>query len=141
MRLKRHGQNKQKPLVLHLGDHDPSGIDMSRDIEDRLNEFGGGQIQIKRLALNMNQVQQYDPPPNPAKITDSRAAGYIAVHGQESWELDALEPAVIAALIRDAVYEVRDADLWEEAVTEEDKQKEQLGKVSEQWQTIIDNLE
>lgn len=141
MRLERHVKNGQKPLVLHLGDHDPSGIDMTRDIKDRLSEFSGGDIELNRLALNMAQVEQYDPPPNPAKVTDSRAEGYIAIHGNESWELDALEPAVIAQLIRTAVYEVRDVDLWEQAVNEEDKQKEQLTKVSEQWQQIIDNLE
>ena len=78
----------QKPLILHLGDHDPSGVDMSRDIRERLELFMGG-VEFDRLALNMDQVQQYAPPPNPAKITDSRAVGYIAIHGDESWELDA----------------------------------------------------
>lgn len=140
MRLKRYRQNGQIPMVLHLGDHDPSGKDMTRDITDRLAEFSGKDIEVKRLALNMDQVQQYDPPPNPAKITDSRAENYIAEFGEESWELDALEPAVIAQLIRDAVFAVRDADQWEQAVAEEAKHKEQLGKVSEQWETITENL-
>jgi len=141
MRLKKYRQNAQIPLVLHLGDHDPSGKDMTRDITDRLTEFSGDDIEVKRLALNMNQVEQYNPPPNPAKITDSRAEGYIAEFGEESWELDALEPAVIAQLIRDAVLEVRDEDDWEKAVAEEAKQKEQLAKVSAKWNTIIEELE
>ena len=140
MRLKRYQNNAQVPLILHLGDHDPSGKDMTRDITDRLSEFSGGEIEVKRLALNMPQVEQYNPPPNPAKITDSRAEKYIEEFGQESWELDALEPAVIAELIRNAVYEVRDVDQWDEAVKKEEKQKEQLGKVSAKWATIIKEL-
>lgn len=140
MRLKGYQYNAQVPLILHLGDHDPSGKDMTRDITDRLSEFSGGDIEVKRLALNMNQVEQYGPPPNPAKITDSRADKYIEEFGGESWELDALEPAVIAQLIRDAVVEVRDQDQWDKAVAAEEKQKKQLGKVSAKWETIIKEL-
>ena len=114
---------------------------MTRDITDRLSEFSGGEIEVKRLALNMPQVEQYNPPPNPAKITDSRAEKYIEEFGAESWELDALEPAVIAQLIRDAVVEVRDQDQWDEAVEKEEEQRSQLQKVSAKWATIIEELE
>jgi hypothetical protein len=141
MRLKRYREGDQEPIVLHLGDHDPSGKDMTRDITDRLSEFSGSPVEIRRLALNMSQVEQYNPPPNPAKITDSRAEGYIAEFGDESWELDALEPAVIAALIRDAVASLRDEALWKTASDKEAVQRDQLGKVSSQWQDIVDNLE
>jgi len=141
MRLREHMRNGQTPLILHLGDHDPSGKDMTRDITDRLAEFSGREVEIQRLALNMPQVEQYNPPPNPAKITDSRAEGYIAEFGDESWELDALEPAVIATLIRDAVYAVRDADKWAAKQADEEVQKAQLSKVSNQWETITENLE
>jgi hypothetical protein len=141
MRLKGHIKRGQTPIILHLGDHDPSGKDMTRDITDRLELFVGDAVEIKRLALNMNQVEQYGPPPNPAKITDSRAEGYIAEFGNESWELDALEPTVLADLIRNAVVAVRDAEKWEAQVEEEGTQKAQLTKVSDQWETIIENLE
>jgi len=141
MRLKGYQDEAQVPMILHLGDHDPSGKDMTRDITDRLSEFSGGDIEVKRLALNMPQIQQYAPPPNPAKITDSRAEKYIEEFGAESWELDALEPAVIAQLIRDAVMEVRDQDQWDEAVEKEEEHKAQLTKVSDQWKRITDTLE
>lgn len=140
MRLEQYRRKAQVPLILHLGDHDPSGKDMTRDITDRLSEFSGDEVEVKRLALNMTQVEQYSPPPNPAKITDSRAEKYIEEFGDESWELDALEPAVIAQLIRDAVEEVRDQDLWDKAVAHEEKQKSQLQKVSDKWQDITAKL-
>lgn len=109
-RIARHARDGQRPLVLHLGDHDPSGLDMTRDIQDRLELFTGDAVEVQRLALNRDQIDAYRPPPNPAKVTDSRAKDYIAKHGRESWELDALEPAVISALIRDAVMAVIDED-------------------------------
>lgn len=140
MRLKGYRDNDQEPLVLHLGDHDPSGKDMTRDITDRLTEFSYGDIEVKRLALNMNQVEQYNPPPNPAKITDSRAEGYIAEFGTESWELDALEPAVIAQLIRENVVAVRDEAQWNRKVDEEKTARVQLTKVSNNWEEITENL-
>jgi hypothetical protein len=139
-RLKAYASNSQKPLVLHLGDHDPSGKDMTRDIEDRLSEFAGRPIELRRLALNMPQIEQYHPPPNPAKTTDSRAADYIAEFGNESWELDALEPSVITTLIRDAVLSVRDDDLWQEETRHQDKHRADLQKVCNAWDRITDEL-
>jgi hypothetical protein len=76
-RLLRFVDAGKTPIVLHLGDHDPSGIDMTRDIRDRLQIFVGEEVELRRLALNMDQVQQYQPPPNPAKDTDARWAGYV----------------------------------------------------------------
>lgn len=110
----------ERVTVLHLGDHDPSGIDMTRDITDRVMEFIGGdgfdtdQVRIKRIALNMDQIEQYDPPPNPAKETDSRFQAYLDRYGEESWELDALEPNVLVTLIRDEIRPLIDSTLWDE---------------------------
>jgi hypothetical protein len=100
-----------RPIILHFGDHDRSAIDMTRDIMDRLELFMGG-LQLDRLALNMNQVEQYGPPLNSAKLTDSRADGYIATYGDDSWGLDALEPQVLANLVRQFVARTRDDDAW-----------------------------
>ncbi len=97
-RLRRYSSEGQTPVVIHLGDHDPSGIDMSRDIKDRLQLFGSD-LEFIRVALNRDQIDLYSPPPNPTKVTDSRASAYMAEHGDESWELDALDPAEMETLI------------------------------------------
>lgn len=127
--------NGKKPVIIHLGDHDPSGIDMSRDIVDRLEIFGVDPI-FKRVGLNMSQIEEYNPPPNPAKITDSRANSYISRYGYESWELDALEPEVIEELIRDNVLKYCDQSLFKVVEEREDKDKKILEKVSENWAKI-----
>lgn len=103
----------QDTLVLHLGDHDPSGCDMTRDNAERLSMFAGREVNVERIALNMDQIEEFDPPPNPAKLTDSRANAYIEQYGDDSWELDALEPRVIESLIEDRVKKVIDFGKWE----------------------------
>lgn len=140
-RLKKYKRNGQTPIILHFGDHDPSGIDMTRDITDRLSLFMGGHMEIRRLALNMEQVQEYSPPPNPAKLTDSRASGYVQLYGDESWELDALEPAVLAGLIRDEIMSLQDADAWEASVGEEEKGRAELAKIADRYEDVTEFLE
>jgi len=130
MRLKDYADNDQEPIIIHLGDHDPSGIDMTRDITDRLDLFMGG-MTVNRIALNMDQVMKHKPPPNPAKITDSRAEGYIKIHGQKSWELDALSPKILDTLIRKTILSYRDEDLWEAKVDQENDDKAKLNKIVE----------
>lgn len=141
-RLTRKSQAGQAPIILHLGDHDPSGVDMTRDITERLCLFMGEQApQVRRLALNFDQVRQYDPPPNPAKLTDSRAQGYIMRYGGESWELDALTPQVIAALIRAELDGLIDPDAWGEVEREEAAARVLLSAVSDNWSGIRRHLE
>lgn len=134
-RLQKWLDNGQTPVILYLGDHDPSGMDMTRDVIDRLALFAGG-ISVDRLALNWNQVEQYSPPPNPAKLTDSRAEAYIAEFGLSSWELDALDPTTLAGLIEDAVEQFQDPDLWEEAVEEEEEGLRLLREAADRWNEV-----
>lgn len=121
-------EQDQTPVLLHLGDHDPSGIDMSRDLSDRLSLFceEGGAFEFKRIALNMAQVKKLKPPENPAKVTDSRFEGYRRVHGESSWELDALSPAYLATLIRENVIPYIDQATWSDRAEEIQATKEKL---------------
>lgn len=139
-RLKAYVEGGQEPYIIHLGDHDPSGIDMTRDIDARLEMFAESKIEINRIALNMAQVRQYNPPPNPAKITDSRAAAYIRAHGGESWELDALEPRILDALIDKTILAVVNLKEWRAATVREESAREQLGQVAAKWEQITEQL-
>lgn len=120
--------------LLYLGDHDPSGIDMTRDVRERLSLFSRSSVEVQRLALNYNQIETLHPPENPAKMTDSRAAVYVAEFGQSSWELDAIEPAQLAALVTEAVVALRDDDLYAEAEDRERAMKSELTRFVEQYQ-------
>lgn len=141
-RFLRNAEDDKECFVVYLGDHDPSGIDMSRDVEERLDlfvktsmnrmdEIGPNEIPavaMKRVALNMDQVRELNPPENPAKITDSRAEGYIRRFGTSSWELDAIEPRQLAQIVRDAVMEIMDVDRFNRNVEKMQKGREELLK-------------
>jgi hypothetical protein len=105
--------DEQDITILHLGDHDPSGIDMTRDLQERISMFARSNIELVRVALNMDQIEERKPPPNPAKSTDSRFAGYVELYGDESWELDALPPDYLVELVKGEIEQRIDSDQWE----------------------------
>ena len=124
-RIIEKNRTDKKCIVLHLGDHDPSGIDMTRDIRERLYMFGAA-VEIKRLALNMPQIEQYNPPPNPAKVTDTRAGSYIKQYGISSWELDALEPHILDELISKNILQYLDHDKFSQAQIRQTEERNQI---------------
>lgn len=172
-RIRWHIENGNQVQILHIGDHDPSGLDMSRDIEDRLRKFisvdwaglhmgagawtrrdirndmwshmiakgntsGGTPWSVKRIALNIDQIERYAPPPNPAKTTDARFARYVEETGlDESWELDALEPTVLQELIQDEVDAWRDDDVWGEAEFRTEDERRSLLGISNWWDDVV----
>ncbi len=139
-RLASYRRTKQTPVIFHFGDHDPSGKDMTRDIIDRIELFTGRKLKLERKALNMDQIEQYEPPPNPAKLTDSRAQGYVAEFGDDSWELDALEPSVITDLIRESIEPLINDRVWKEDEARKEKERRQLTSASQNWDEIRDHF-
>ena len=123
-------------VLIHLGDHDPSGIDMTRDNQDRLNIFAEWGVEVRRIALNMDQIKQYAPPPNFAKLTDSRASDYVRKYGRDSWELDALEPSVLDALISRTIEEYVDPVVWEQTNEEELRTRQKLIELANHWDEV-----
>lgn len=135
-RVQRRRRQGLVPVVIHLGDHDPSGIDMSRDIRDRLELMSWGPVEVRRIALNMDQIEAYEPPPNPAKLTDSRGSAYVEEFGDESWELDALEPRVLTRLIQDELATLIDEPLMRERREHEEAQIDRMRAVGARWSEI-----
>lgn len=138
-RFIRQNRYRENCFIIHLGDHDPSGIDMTRDIQERLWMFGAN-VEVKRVALTMEQIEAYNPPPNPAKITDSRASQYIRKYGYESWELDALEPQMLNELITNEVTALRDDSLYYQVCEREKKEKRELQMIRDNYDTAVKYL-
>jgi hypothetical protein len=181
---------RQKVKIIYLGDFDPSGIDMIRDIETRISEFLLGyesqryfpkffheayptkdeqwkyleefnqdfteekdkfklgeviemyeegrrvewvkeNFEVIPIALNKHQVEQYDLPPNPAKTTDPRSKEFIATHGNESWEVDALNPSILNNLLENSIKSFIDLDLYNDILVREEEDKLKLKEVLE----------
>lgn len=108
---------------------------MTRDIEERLRLFTQvpDYVNVKRIALTMPQIDELRPPPNPAKITDSRYQSYVKQYGAESWELDALEPKYIHDLIAKETSAIRDPDKWDELYEQQETERQQIGGMAEGW--------
>ena len=138
-RLIEREKRGKKTTIIHLGDHDPSGIDMTRDIQDRLELFGSTAV-IHRIALGLRSDRTIQSAAEPGE-DDGRPLRVATptIHGDESWELDALEPRVIVDLIREARCKIRiDQDAWEEALQRQQTGRDQLGKVSRRWDNVVD---
>jgi len=111
---------------------DPSGEDMVRDIRDRLNDVMHAVVDVRKLAITPDQVAQYGPPPNPAKMSDSRAARFVEEHGYDSYEVDALPPDVLTQIINDAFAEYIDQDQLDLVESKERADRAALHKVIDQ---------
>ncbi len=135
--------NEKKVYILYFGDHDPSGIDMIRDIKDRSEEFLMKSddldiidmfncFEVKQIGLNHKQVLKYNPPENPAKKTDPRYKEYKKRFGFDtSWEVDALEPSVLVELTRSAIKSLIDEKrylAWFDKIKKDKKKLESFKK-------------
>ena len=139
-RFNKAQKEGMKGLILYLGDHDPSGLDMIRDIKSRLEVFGVFP-EVRQIGLTMEQIKKFNPPPNPAKVTDPRAKEYIEKFGRTSWEVDALRPDVLHKLVKNNVEAEIDIDLFNKQINQEESDKLLLQKMSdnfmenyEQWE-------
>ncbi len=126
--------HRKKLHVIYAGDHDPSGIQMSRDLADRLALFSQNPVNVMRIALNMPQIQRHNLPPNPVKDSDSRTPAYEAEFGTECWEVDALNPGLLATMFERAILSLRDSDVWAKSLDRENEHKEKI-------QSMLDGLE
>ena len=124
-RFQEQEESGKKIVLLYLGDHDPSGLDMDRDIKERLEEFGVD-VEVRRIGLTSEQIKKYNPPTNPAKFKDPRAKDYIEKFGKSSWEVDALNPKILHELVKENVEELIDMEKFEEKIEQEEKDKEKL---------------
>lgn len=184
-RFKSALERGQSITILYLGDFDPSGVDMIRDVYDRPLEmllskaddimnnlyepdamhdedwtmfehlenvwysdgrshsidedYDNGRtffnpykalvldrFKVVSIALTREQIDQYNPPPNPAKMTDPRAADFVAKHGYESWEVDAIRPEVLNTLLTEAIESRLDLDMYDKIIDQEKKDKTKL---------------
>lgn len=187
----------KRVTILYFGDHDPSGLDMVRDIQERLmfflvkgdklknndefqelikiwwekskyeiyevidrgyvsekniKKYNDGEneddfyeeyfagvrtifinenklFSIIPIGLTMEQIKKYKLPPNPAKMTDTRADKYIKKFGKICWEVDALKPEILTSIVRTNIEEQININLYHEMIDIEIKDIEKLKKL------------
>lgn len=142
MRMRRSIRHGQEPLILHLGDHDPSGLDMTRDIQERLSTFAGFEVEVQRIALNMDQIEEFGPPPNPAKETDSRFAEYQETYGtSSSWELDSVSPELLVELITKELQAELNVPLFNARMATEEAEREIFERFGDRYEELVRYME
>ena len=126
-RFIRRIYNSQKVTILYFGDHDPSGLDMVRDIQERVelmltkgehsdyfeDEDISDYFEILPIGLTMEQIREFDLPPNPTKLTDSRSGKYIEKFGKTCWEVDALNPRTLTDIMEENIESLIDMEKYE----------------------------
>lgn len=136
-RFCEHINNGQKVVILYFGDHDPSGLDMVRDIRERLEfmfangtqlgyEVSEDEFDVIPIGLTMDQIKKYKCPPNPAKMTDTRAPGYIKKFGRMSWEVDALPAEELVKIINDNIEMHVDMSVYDREMKREKAGRKEL---------------
>lgn len=136
-RFKDAAAEGKRVAMIHLGDHDPSGWDMTRDNEERLSVIAGFEVEVIRIALQTSQVRELNLPPQWAKVTDKRFERYRQEYGEHSWELDALKPSYIANLISETTESfITDKDMWVRVLAEEAERRKPLAALHSRWDEV-----
>lgn len=121
-------------LVLYLGDHDPSGLQMTDSTEEKVHMFARSEIEFRRIALTMDQIREHNPPANFVKETDSRTKWYVDTVGTEdAWELDALSPQMVDELIESHVQPLIDQEAWDATMAREKDHLDTLTEIISDW--------
>jgi hypothetical protein len=105
----------EKPIhIFYIGDYDPSGEDIERDIHKRAQNASGKSFTITRLAIHREDIRRFRLPPQKIKDSDPRSAGFRKRHGKDAStvELDALPVEELRARVRSAIEGLIDADRW-----------------------------
>jgi hypothetical protein len=124
-------------VVLYFGDFDPSGVDIERDLSERLGKYKAGDFTVRRIALTDEQIIKYDLPPMPVKVSDARSEGFLEAYGNKSVELDALDPNTLKFMVAQSIASHINLDSWKKKEDEIEKLKLWIKKKLENMEDLI----
>jgi hypothetical protein len=121
-------------VVLHIGDHDPSGVHVFCSLDEDVRSFCGdlgGQVEFRRLAVLPKHVADYGLVTSPAKASDRRA------FTGETVQAEALPPDVLASLLQAAIESELDLRVYADVLEQEREQRATLAE----WAGNLERLE
>lgn len=137
--LRRAKFRKQLTTVLYFGDHDPTGVDITRDLRDRLKKYEAP-IQVKRVAMSKTQAKKHKCPPMMAKKKDARTRKYEKAHGSDCWELDGIPPNVLVSMAQTEILKLRDDAIYRRRKAFENSQLKHLTAIRDNWDDLVSFL-
>ncbi len=125
----------RKTVILHLGDYDPSGESIFNDglVED-IHAFLAKDVTSKephevaifeRVALRGEHIERFTLPTDPPKATDSRTKNW---QGEESCQLEALPPDVLASLLDATIKTYFNLAVYEQDLKAEEEERRRITK-------------
>ncbi len=124
-------------ILLYFGDFDPSGIDIERDLTERLKKYNAGDFEVHRVALTREQIVKYSLPPMPVKKSDARTPSFVAAYGNEAVELDALEPNILKLLVHQSITDYIDIALWKKREKEIERLQNWIKNKLEDMENLV----
>lgn len=138
--LERWQKSGRRTVLLHLGDHDPSGMaifnnieadvgQMIMDLDDTADTVFDPITDFVRVAVTVEQAEELDLESAPPKPSDSRTVTWVG----ETYQCEAIDPETLAGIVQDAVTEQIDTDLFDEMMAEEEREREWLRTTYPEW--------
>lgn len=113
-------------VVLHVGDHDPSGVsifdNLSRDVSAMCEDLGYPAPEFVRVAITADQAIDRDLESAPPKRSDGRSANWSG----PTWQCEALPPDELADILRDAIEGWVDMDILDDILDDERREREAI---------------
>jgi hypothetical protein len=126
--------NGRPLIVLYVGDWDPSGMFMSeRDLPERLARYGGNHIQLRRIAITRDQTRGVPSFPASDKNNDRRYRWFVENFGKRCWELDALDPNDLRAIVEREILALIEPIAWERCDVINRAEQESLRTIIGKW--------
>ncbi|MEV5282926.1 hypothetical protein [Streptomyces sp. NPDC052811] len=114
-------QRGAEAVVLHLGDHDPSGEHLFSSLAEDVMAFAeaaGAVVEFERVAVTAHQVALYGLPTAPPKASDRRS-----FTDTTTTQAEALLPDVLAAIVREAIAAHCDLGVQEQVLVREEAER------------------
>jgi hypothetical protein len=120
---------QEKPAYLYyFGDHDPSGLDITRVVEKGVREFAPeADINFTRVAVTPQQIVDLALPTRPTKTADSRSKSFAG----GSVEVDAIDPATLRGMVEPCIKQHIDDQAYERLIEIEAAERETLEEIAE----------
>lgn len=132
----------RKPIfAYYLGDYDPSGFDIERDLREKLERYSGkvcrGDVENpgrdgfawNRLGVRLEDFDEFDLVRLPLKTDDRRCKGFIAEHGASGAEVDAIPPTELRRRVEQAINDHIDVDRWNKLIRVEELERQTFNDV------------
>jgi hypothetical protein len=121
-------------IALYVGDYDPSGLYMSEhDLPDRLVKYGGVHVTLERVALTREHTDGLPSFPASSKKKDPRFKWFVPHFGTQCWELDALDPNDLRALVEEAIRAEIEPIAWARCDRVNKAEQESLCTILDKW--------